>query len=150
MVKKVIRVSKKHQVGIEDPFFNRYGGYYSILDKESGKIIYSFLVGRVPINKMSKYMRYSQEKAVRLYKNLRNMHITSLESRNEEKKQYEGAINGRRFIHSFSGYQEKGDSFISLAGACFCGDMNSDLAHKIMWLTKTADLIDRFEIVFWK
>jgi hypothetical protein len=93
-------------------FAGRRGGYLCIRDNQTGKVLALAALGEQPEEKMDDRFLYSQEKGWRLYGH--KSHFTSHQSRNKKKKQWGGAIRGKLFIISFSGFPEKGDSLFCL------------------------------------
>ncbi len=94
---------------------DRRGGCYCLMNAKTGKILLTAYVGDPPPEKMDKYARLAKEKARRLFAHPK--HKTSWESRNDKKRQYPGAVRGKKYIHSFSGLIPDGDTLISALNA---------------------------------
>ena len=91
------------------------GGCFSIADAETGLFHIVTPIGEVLPEKLLKYLSLCQEKARRLWGN--PDHVSSWESRNEEKGQWGGAIRYGSLILSLSGFPELGDEAIMLKSA---------------------------------
>ena len=91
----------------------RFGGYLTVLDIRTGKVLVILACGIIPEDKKDKYLSFSQEKASRLFKH--EGHKTSYESRDESNLMFPGAIRGEEGIYSFSGHQPDVDEAISIA-----------------------------------
>jgi hypothetical protein len=76
---------------LKDQNFDSWG-YLTLLDKIKGKIILTLPFGEIPEEKKEKYFSFSQEKAWRLFSQIKNGHFDSFQSRNEEENQYGGAV----------------------------------------------------------
>jgi hypothetical protein len=92
------------------------GGFLTIRDKDTGHILITLLIGRVPHEKAVKYHELSQEKGGRLHNRicLGENHISSWQSRNPDNGLWGGAIATEKFVVSFSGMPELGDEAIVL------------------------------------
>ncbi|MDI6820564.1 MAG: hypothetical protein QMD65_00070 [Patescibacteria group bacterium] len=94
----------------------RKGGYFCLFDIDLGRPILVSMVGEVLAEKAGKYHELSIEKSQRLFEH--QEHKSSFESKNEAEQKYGGAIRGRRYIFSFSGFKkEEEDEAIMLAVA---------------------------------
>jgi hypothetical protein len=91
----------------------RSGGYLTILDGETGKVLLILSCGIIPPEKAEKYLEFSQEKAYRLFAH--KEHKTSYESKDETNSMFPGAIRGEEGIYSFSGHQTDVDEAISIS-----------------------------------
>lgn len=91
----------------------RYGGYLTVLDGKTGKVIIILACGIISDDKHDKYLHFSQEKAKRLFAH--KEHYTSFESMDEKQLMFPGAIRGEEAIYSFSGHQAEVDEAISIA-----------------------------------
>lgn len=82
----------------------RAGGYLTSLDHQ-GLVNFSIKIGNPNYNKAEKYLKFSIEKARRLFENIEESgHKTSYESMNEEEFKFPGAIHLYTPVLSFSGF----------------------------------------------
>ena len=128
---KLLVFFREHKDAYPD-FFEKRGGFLCIMDKKTGAIVGTFLVGSVPVEKAARYLALAPEKATRLFVHINDGHLTSYESRNPDADQWGGAIVGERFIYSFSGYPEDGDSFIVTSTAYAVGDLKEEKREEII------------------
>ena len=95
------------------PELERSGGYLTILDEKTGKILLILSCGIIPPAKADKYLKFSQEKAHRLFTN--KNHKTSYESKDEIRLMFPGAVRGEEGIYAFSGHQPDVDEAIAIS-----------------------------------
>lgn len=98
----------------------RKGGYFVLLDKIRGVVLYKIIVGVPYENSMKRYWDFSEEKARRLM--FHKKHFSGWQSRDFEKEEYGGAVTaprgsrglkeGKRYVLSFSGLPEMADEAI--------------------------------------
>lgn len=118
---------------------SKMGGYFCLLDIQTGSILVTTIIGTVNSSKALKYKQLAEEKALRLH----HLHIfggsviSSYQSRNEEEEKWGGAVLGERFIYSFSGLPELHDECISLSIASVAGDIPTYRAEEIMSYSAT-------------
>ncbi|MFZ4632034.1 MAG: hypothetical protein ACOYL8_02380 [Patescibacteria group bacterium] len=84
------------------PMHLEFGGYLTILDEKTGKILLILACGIIPPEKAKEWLKFSQEQAFRLFSH--DSHKTSYESRNEEYDWYAGSVRGTEGIYSFYGH----------------------------------------------
>src|SRR5262249_23082561 len=82
-------------------FTGREGGYFC-LAQQDGTIHYVHRVGKVKLEKMERYPRLAAEKALRLGNT--PLHRRSYQSRDPQHDKWGGAVRGKRYIWSFSGF----------------------------------------------
>lgn len=133
-------IFETHQKEYPD-FRKRYGGYLCIINKKTGKIIKTVLIGAIPIQKAKRCSTLAQEKARRVFSHLYEGHCTSYESRNHDADQWGGAIVTENLILAFSGYPEDGDTLICLSTAHAIGDIKKEQKERIIEITKIQYLI---------
>lgn len=90
----------------------KLGGYFC-LATHTGLPLLVTSCGSPDEGKVERYLTFCQEKARRLGSHLD--HFLSLESRDEGKDHWGGAVRGVRFIASFSGFPELLDEVVSAA-----------------------------------
>ncbi|MDB5194841.1 MAG: hypothetical protein JWO84_25 [Parcubacteria group bacterium] len=114
----------------------RLAGGYVTIARPDGLPLATFGLGRVVLEKAADCHAFSLEKAHRLggYAAAPHCHRLSRESRDEEKKQYAGAVCGSRFITSFSGLPEDGDELYSALLQCRIGGMSVNNMHTLLAL----------------
>lgn len=120
----------------ESPAFplDRYGGYLTIMERNSGRVLLTVPVGTCAKPKVKAYRDFSIEKADRVFGN--PTHISSWETRNESEQKYGGAIVAGDLILSFSGFPEHWDETLVLTLAARHGWITRDEAEAI---TKISD-----------
>jgi len=91
----------------------RTGGYLTILDGKTGKVVLILACGIIPPGKAEKYLNFSQEKAMRLFAH--KNHKTSYESKDEAQLMFPGAVRGEEGIYAFSGHQPEVDEAIAIS-----------------------------------
>ncbi len=127
IIPRLANVSKYFAILIENANENfdeskrRFGGYLTILDKDSGLVLIVIAIGKIPLEKAENYKQLSIENAIRLFNN--DKHKTSWESRNEKNSQFAGAIKGQEGIYSFYGHNN---------------DVNEALAISALYLIEPA------------
>lgn len=87
------------------------GGYLTIMEKETGVILITVLIGYVSEEKKDQFFKNSIEKATRVFTEKLD---SSLQSRNPTQNKWAGAIAGEEYVYSFSGHYEDLDELISL------------------------------------
>jgi hypothetical protein len=110
---------------------HKKGGYLTIRDKADGEVLLTIRIGDFPHQKAKKYFDLSLEKGERLYQHLAQGHVSSYQSRDEEKQRYGGAVVANGFIVSFSGLTEKMDELAALALSEFSRWITEDQANEI-------------------
>jgi hypothetical protein len=123
----------------EDSYKGRTGAYQCVRDNNSGVILALGILGSPPVDRMKDYCEHSQEKGGRLY--LHPEHWTSHESKNEEKKQYPGAIRGKNIILSVSGFPPKADSLHSVWNLEEMGELKDEKID-IRAILEKADIVE--------
>lgn len=116
---------------------DRQGGYFCLAEQDGTPIQIvltikdSIFPVALPPEKKSKYCRLAQEKNFRL--GLHPEHSSSFQSAssNEKDEQYPGAIRGRAFLYSFSGFKALIDEASMLVAAVAVGDLDEAEAYKI-------------------
>ncbi len=85
------------------------GGVFCVANSYDGRPLASFIFGCLTPDECDEYRAYAEEKAVRLAEN--PLHYLSSQSRDmtTTPRRYGGAIRGRNFILSFSGFKEEQD-----------------------------------------
>ena len=134
-------VLEKYQEKLPD-FQRKYGGFLCIMDIRTGKIIKTTLIGAVPSEKAERYKSLSQEKAQRLFLNIKGGHITSYESRSPQGDKWGGAIATEKLIISFSGFPEDGDTFICLTTAHETMKLKEEYKKRIIEITNIGYLVE--------
>lgn len=131
MVKKFVQLPS-------NPKPENKSGYFTIRRKKDGRILLIAQIGECPdIIKAEKYRKFSIEKGQRLHNwNKHQGHLSSWQSRNEEKKRYAGAIVAYDFILSFSGLPELGDEAVMMLLAFFLNWANY---NDIVTITKISN-----------
>jgi len=88
---------------------NQHGGVLCVANRDNGVSLASFVFGCLRNDEYEECRIFAEEKPVRLARNI--LHYLSSESRDmtTTPKQYGGAIRGRNFILSFSGFKEVQD-----------------------------------------
>lgn len=112
----------------------RKGGYVYLYDIKDNVSLMHLSVGDLanrPKEKVTKYIEFSQEKAMRLLSWLPQGNVSSWQSRNEPIEKYGGAIRARRYILSFSGLSEHQDEAVCALTALRLGWINLDEVHRI-------------------
>ncbi len=100
----------------------REGVCYAVLNLNTGQMEFAEAIGvRIAPEKEKKYLTLAQEKAYRLFRNIKKGHLTSLESVNKECNMWGGAVKGEKYIHSVSG----------LPDVCVSGLLDSVMAISI-------------------
>lgn len=84
------------------------GGCFCLMEKETGIIFFTSFFGNSPKEKMKKRFELAQEKANRLFQHPE--HKTSWESRDPNNDKWGGAVSGKKYIYSFSGFPENMDT----------------------------------------
>lgn len=141
MVGQVIGLVTKSLI---DP--TRTGGYFCLLDLQTGAILITTIIGSVHPDKAQKYKQFAEEKAIRLYHFYRFAcdscvpHISSYQSKNESEDKWGGSVLGNRYIYSFSGFPQIIDEIAMLATALELNDMPRDRAEEIMRLSASQPL----------
>lgn len=94
----------------------RKSGYFTLRDLNSGRVIFTIMLGNVPKEKQERYLNLSLEKGDRLYKNYRSDFkiFSSWQTRQPDKDKWGGAIRANRYILSFSGLSELLDEALVL------------------------------------
>ena len=123
-----------------NPHHERRGGYLTVLSLDRGLPLLVVPIGMIEIEKASRYIRFSQEKAVRLFAH-QPEHDSSWQSRDEGAEQYGGAIVAPTvdftdgsvlgFILSFSGLPEHGDEALMLYAGIKSANLSRDRALKM-------------------
>ncbi len=92
----------------------REGGVFCVKNARTNSLLLLAPVGRFPEKKSARYFSFAQEKATRLYFKVKrgSRHLTSWQSRDEEKQRYGGAILADDLILSFSGLPELADEAV--------------------------------------
>ncbi len=99
----------------EPKWQGRSGAYFCVSDATTGIAFFTVLIGGLPIDMADVGLVFCQEKARRLASH--PDHVASWESRDENTKQYGGAIRCGNYILSLSGLPELGDEAVMLAVA---------------------------------
>jgi len=131
----------------------RSGGYFRMwLVNEDDLLvpICNFLVGEVDGDKFEKYHFISNEKGMRLARNLKHGHVSSWQSRNPDNDEYGGAIyfiiklgdESFRVIFSFSGLPEKGDEAAMIMAANDMDQLRLPACSKIIDASENDIAID--------
>ena len=121
----------------------RSGGYFCLINRETGRILMVALVGSVPLEKAKRYLTFAIEKAVRLFSY--SEHKTSWESRDPIQNKWGGAVAGKHYILSFSGFPEKGDTVLMLRLLKLIEDPTSDTLEKLAKLGGCSKQWERFK-----
>jgi len=114
-------------------------GYCALASSFDRRILLSFQFGKCPSGKPSVYDSFSREKVRRLYVHAkRDGHISSWQSRNEQMKQYGGAVLAHRagLILSASSMPELEDEALMLVSGYSEGIMT---IQEILDVAKTSD-----------
>lgn len=127
-------------------FWGKRGGFFCLMDKKTGEILLLCLIGQVPFEKIERYRSLAQEKATRLFSHLTEGHLTSYESRDPVNDKWGGAIVGDKYIHSFSGFPEDGDSFIVSMSAYRMQDISKRRMRFIIRISKIVGLARNLEM----
>ena len=114
LVKHINKLIKKANQSLS-PADCRSGGYLTIMDAKTGTILAIIACGKIPEEKKALYLKFSQEKAQRLFEHLVVGHMTSYESKDDANEKYAGAICGSKYIISFSGHKADVDEAISIS-----------------------------------
>lgn len=93
--------------------FPRRSGYFTLRSRIDGRVLFHCQIGKCPDeDKAAKYANFSYEKGCRLLSH--PDHVSSWQSKNDEAKQYAGAIAISNYILSFSGLPELADEAVVL------------------------------------
>lgn len=109
----------------------RCGGYLTVADPISGGLQLVMPIGEIAPVKLHKYCTFSQEKDIRLRRELNNGHMSSWESRDPENDKWGGAIYAYKYIYSFSGLPELADEAVMLITAILEKDLPKEMADNI-------------------
>jgi hypothetical protein len=90
-------------------------------------------VGLIPEGRLSRYSDFSLEKALRLLNY--PSHLSSRESRSEPDLRFAGAVRGKHFVISFSGFPEDFDELLALWLAVLFGQLSPEEALEIAKLS---------------
>ncbi|HLC45031.1 MAG TPA: hypothetical protein VJK50_04300 [Patescibacteria group bacterium] len=101
---------------------DRTGGYFCLVDPDSGFCVILFRIGTVAADKGQKYYSFAQEKALRL--RAHPEHRSSWQSRNPDQSQWGGAVKAKTYIFSFSGLPELADEAAMLELAVDLGELD--------------------------
>jgi len=118
------------------------GGYFCVADGLSGTPLLVALVGEVPLEKVEKYLEFSQEKSRRLAFQIG--HLSSWESRDPSHNQWGGAIRIEDMIFSFSGLPELGDEVLMLLVGQMYGRRDNILLDDHLW-----EIVKRSNNPYW-
>jgi hypothetical protein len=115
------------------------GGSLTIIsqDETPGCEIFPLLVapiGKLPPEKVNKYLTLSQEKAKRLHET--PLFWSSWQTRDLDKARYGGAVAGASCVFSFSGLPEEADEALVLALAMSHDDLSWEKAEAILSISK--------------
>lgn len=134
LTQKALEAARQHVIGVAEcftgPYYrgqdrskwdNHFGGCFCLMDNATGKIILLAFIGDPAESKWDKYAKLAQEKAIRLFKHPKDQ--TSFDSRDDEKERYPGAVRGKQYIYSFSGFPAYGDT---LTMACVAVEVETD------------------------
>ncbi|MBI4091088.1 MAG: hypothetical protein HY422_03615 [Candidatus Komeilibacteria bacterium] len=116
-----------------------HGGYMNIAERSTGAPLLIMGVGNVPLERISRHLNFSIEKAMRLGANPK--HESSAQSRNSDKDQYSGAIRARDLIFSFSGFPEDLDEAAMLGIAVYVSQLLPAEAKRIAALSQNDKLL---------
>lgn len=130
-----------------NPKPERQGGYITIVDRETGQILFVCKIGEIEDDAARDYFSFSQEKAGRLM--LWPQHVSSWQSRDEKNKQWGGAIKTFEFILSFSGLPELGDEAVMLLLAYSFNWINFDEMMNIAKISENP-FVDALNNQLWK
>ena len=110
---------------------NQGGGILCVAGPKTGLTILLSIFGCLNATDHGEYMLFAQEKAVRLARNITD--FSSFQTRNlkTEPKKYGGAVRGRNFIFSFSGFTEEQDEAAMLALAVKLEEIDLEQARRI-------------------
>jgi hypothetical protein len=107
---------------------DRKGGYYCVAEL-NGSTISVTRICVVRDEKRERYESLAQEKVQRLGQNPR--HVLSLQSRDEAKDRWGGAVRGQEYLHGFSGLTERLDSLVSIGIALANKDLDDNEAEEM-------------------
>lgn len=118
---------------------NKAGGFFCMVPVRTGEntVRTPILIAELGMpdrEKRQKYFSYCQEKAARLAAH--PGHLTSWESRDPDAEQWGGAIRGRKYIFSFSGFPEMLDEIFSIAVAHELELLEDNTAQGIAGITQ--------------
>jgi hypothetical protein len=101
------------------------GGYLTVAD-QNGTPVFVTECGIYVSEKRADYLKFSQEKAIRLAQN--KEHQMSSQSRDPDNFKFGGAVRGDNYIISFSGCPEQLDELISTLLLYRLGDITRSMA----------------------
>ncbi len=116
---------------------DRQGGYFCLAEQDGTPIQVVLTVKDsifpviLPAEKKAKYCRLAQEKNFRLGQHPEHSSSFQSASNNEKDEKYPGAIRGRAFLYSFSGFKALVDEATVLIAAVAVGDLDEAKAYKI-------------------
>lgn len=152
-VKKAVRwavaavIDKAGEVGLN--LEGCEGGYFCLQEEDYDDLaIEPMLVEEVPNGKDNEYIAFCQEKVKRLLTmHYQDGHLLSWESRNEDKKQYGGAITTKpfylpAFYFGFSGLPEMLDEAAMLLTAVRAGCMSMEKAKELAELSRNTFFLE--------
>ncbi len=115
------------------------GGYLVILSMRSGIVEAILLIGECSAENASRYHRFALEKAMRLSEH--RDHVSSWQSRNPEKEQYQGGVKFGDYVHAFSGLSEKKDEVIALMSIVGASHIKRRDARQIAEISDNIELL---------
>ncbi len=87
------------------------GGYLTIVERDTGAIVLTILIGTLQFERTAKHRRLSIEQAKRVFDEKLS---SSFQNRNIEQGKSAGAVSGEKFIYSFSGHCEEINEVVSI------------------------------------
>src|SRR3989344_1465644 len=127
----------------------RKGGYLCIADL-TGTPLFVVALGEMPEEKRKQYLRNALEKAERLSYTVRHGgHYLSRQSRDESRERWGGAVAGKDFIYSFSGFPEEADEIFMVILAIASGSLESNWIYQALggsnkYYAKAFDVVQHF------
>lgn len=115
---------------MSEELIGKFGGYLCVADMDTGIPLLTAVIGTPSSEKGTKYQRFAEEKCSRLAKH--SNHVSSWQTRDVDSLQFGGAIRTLRRILGFSGFPEPWDEALCIATALEVGEMNEELAKKIL------------------
>ena len=112
----------------------RSGFFFALYGSRFCNVILKGMIGKVRDFKLPKYEHLVEEKAGRLFIN--TIHRSSHESRNTDEEKYGGAVRGRNYILSISGFAtEHEDEAVAMVALITLGEMSERVATDIAEIT---------------
>lgn len=94
----------------------KHGGYFTPRSLKTGRILISFPIGRIPINRYDEYLELSLKQGLELFN---HKHFHTLRELHKPAHVIPGAIRGKECIYSFFGHDDEVNEALTIISFMF-------------------------------